>query len=247
MASNRRPRIAFIDIETCPNLSYVWGRWQQDVIDVHTEWFMLSFALNWMGQKRVTTHALPDYPRYKKDKQDDSCLVREFWRVLDEADIVIAHNGDRFDIKKGKTRFLQLGLKPPAPFKTIDTLKIARKHFKFDSNRLDDLGRSLRIGRKLPNTGKHLWFGCMEGRPSAWRKMRRYNAQDVRLLMRVYEKLKAWDTSHPNLNLYSGNNDCPTCQSRLTKRDGFNYGKSQVRQRWRCTDCGARWSGALVK
>ena len=26
-------KVLFFDIETAPNLSYVWGQWQQDVID----------------------------------------------------------------------------------------------------------------------------------------------------------------------------------------------------------------------
>jgi DNA polymerase elongation subunit (family B) len=102
---------------------------------------MLSFAVKWDGEKRVKTYALPDYPLFKRDKENDRDLVKDLYDVFDEADILIAHNGDRFDIRKSNARFIQHGLKPPITYKTIDTLKIARRQkFKFDSNRLNDLG-----------------------------------------------------------------------------------------------------------
>jgi hypothetical protein len=44
---------------------------------------------------------------------------------MDEADIICAHNGDAFDIKKINSRLITNGFKPPSPFKTIDTLKAA--------------------------------------------------------------------------------------------------------------------------
>src|SRR5262245_17881686 len=107
-------RIALIDIETAPNLAWVWGMWEQNVIDVKKSWYMLSFSMKWLGDKRGKTYALPDWPsRYGKDPEDDELLIRELWKVLDEADFVIAHNGDAFDIKKSNARFIAHGLKPP--------------------------------------------------------------------------------------------------------------------------------------
>src|SRR5271154_1089112 len=182
------PKVLLLDIETAPNLSWVWGRWEQNVIDVHTDWYMLSFAWKWQGTDIVRCRALPDYPKiYAKDRENDHDLVLDLWDLLDKADIVIAHNGDAFDLKKSFARFAFHRMKPPSPFKTIDTLKIARKFFKFDSNKLDDLGHTLGCGRKLPHTGKHLWLGCMHGKAGAWALMKRYNQHDIILLERVYE------------------------------------------------------------
>lgn len=247
----REPRVAFIDIETAPSLGYFFDKWKEgNIIATECEWFMLSFAVNWYGEDRVKTYALPDYPRYKRNKEDDRDLVKDLHKIFDEADILIAHNGDRFDIRKSNARFIEHGLKPPSHYKTIDTLKIARRHFKFDSNRLNDLGQSLGVGKKLPHTGVHLWMSCMAGKPSAWRTMRDYNAQDVRLLKAVYLKLRPWASSHPSLNIYRGASNetaCPTCQSNRIKMRGLNYGKTVVRQRWQCLDCHSSWSGQLVK
>ncbi len=128
-----KPSIILLDIETAPSLGYVWGIWEQNVISVKEEWFILSFATKVLGVGKPVIYALPDYKHYKRNHYDDEALVKELWKILDEADVVIAHNGDRFDIKKSNARFIYHGLKPPSPYKTIDTLKIARKHFNFNS------------------------------------------------------------------------------------------------------------------
>jgi uncharacterized protein YprB with RNaseH-like and TPR domain len=246
--SGRKPRIAFLDIETAPSLGYFFDKWKEgNIIATKCDWYMLSFAVKWDGSKRVKTYALPDYPLFKKDKENDCELVKDLYGIFDQADILIAHNGDRFDIRKSNARFIQHGLKPPSPYKTIDTLKIARQKFKFDSNRLNDLGQSLRVGKKLPHTGVHLWLSCMAGHAPSWRLMRRYNARDVELLERVYQKLKPWANNHPNINLYTRGHGCPTCQSPRVTMRGLNYGKSVVRQRFKCHDCGASFSGGIVK
>ena len=187
---------------------------------------------------------MPDYRGYSAHKEDDEKLVRDLWKVLDEADIVIAHNGDKFDVRKSNARFVFHGLKPPSPYKTVDTLKIARKHFSFNSNRLDDLGHYLGVGRKLPTTGKDLWLRCIRGDEDAWSRMIKYNAHDVALLERVYLQLRPWATSHPDLGSYSKKLVCPTCHSRNLQHRGYNVTKTGRRQRLQCMDCGA-WSSDL--
>jgi len=132
-----------------------------------------------------------------------------------KADIVIAHNGIAFDTRKIQARMLFHGLNPPSPYREVDTLKIARKHFSFTSNRLDDLCQTLGIGRKLATGGFDTWLGCMRGDPKAWAKMTRYNKRDVKLLVALYKKLLPWTTVHPNLATISGaaGEMCPKCGS----------------------------------
>jgi hypothetical protein len=131
-------------------------------------------------------------------------------------------------------RFATHGLKPPSDYKTIDTLKIARRVFKFDSNKLDNLGRYLDEGRKIPNTGAALWRGCCEGDKKSWKKMRRYNAQDVLLLERVYNRLRPWAKSHPNLTLYTDKPGCPVCSHKHVMKWGYRFMQKRKVQRYRC-------------
>jgi uncharacterized protein YprB with RNaseH-like and TPR domain len=230
-------KVLFVDIETAPSLGWIWGKWQQNVIDFKRDWYMLSFAYKWSTDKKVTTRGLIDFPlRFNADLEDDSALVQELWQVLDGADIVIAHNGDSFDLPKINTRFLVHGLRPPSPYKTVDTLKIARKVFAFDSNKLDDLGHYLNIGRKLPHTGFHLWKGCMSGDPIAWAKMKKYNGHDVELLEKAYYKMQAWAPQHPTVNQGKKEN-CPRCGSDKVQRRGFSFTALSKKQRMQCTSC----------
>jgi hypothetical protein len=205
------------------------------------------FSYKWAHEKTVKTCCLPDFPRYNRHKHDDKDLCGVLHRLMDDADIICAHNGDAFDIKKINSRLITNGFSPPSPFKTIDTLKAARKAFKFDSNKLDNIGRYLNEGRKIPNTGAALWRGCVNGDPKSWRIMRRYGKQDTDLLARVYERIKPWMPNHPNLNLYTGRDACPTCQSTRFTRRGINYAKSTARQRMLCLDCNSSWSGETIR
>ncbi len=240
------PRICWFDIETAPTRGWVWTNYEANLIGTDRDWYILCFSVKWSDEKKIRTYALPDYPGYKKNKECDKALVKELWRVLDSADIAVAHNGDGFDVKKANARFIIHGLKPPSPFKTVDTLKIARSRFKFGSNKLTDLGRYLGVGQKLAHTGAHLWFSCMAGDPKSWALMKRYCARDVSLLCAVYEKLKPWANNHPNLNLYNKGCGCPTCKSANVQRRGVQVKLNSRRQRLHCQDCGTWFSGAKV-
>lgn len=241
-------KIALFDIETAPALGYFFDLWKEgNIVSVKDDWYILSYSVKWLDKKQVHTKCLIDYPSFKKRKEDDRALVKDLWKIFDTADILIAHNGDRFDVRKANARFVAQGLKPPSPYRTIDTLKIARRHFKFDSNRLDSLGGYLRVGRKLPNTGAHLWLGCMAGNPKSWRVMRKYNARDVLLLERVYLKIRAWASNHPDLDLIENKGACPVCRSLNITAQGVRYTKTQKYRQFRCSDCGSWHKGKGVK
>ncbi len=200
---------------------------------------MLSFAYQWMGDSRGVVKSLPDYPRFKKKPKCDRALVKELHKLLASADIIIAHNAP-FDTKKANARFLFHKLKPGPPNRVVDTLAIARKHFKLTSNKLDAVCGLLGIGRKLPHTGKDMWLACMRGDRKAFRKMARYNAHDVTLLRALFDYLLPWASNLPNLNLYAGTQGhCPSCLSSNTIKRGVSYARSVVRQRYQCKDCGS--------
>ncbi len=232
------PKILFFDIETTPNIVYTWGIWEQNAIDVIEDWSLLCFAYKWFGEKGVYAEGA---------KGEEKLLVKELWQLFNEADIIVAHNGDQFDIKKANALFVKYGLKPPAPYKTIDTKKVAKKHFRFDSNKLDELGRYLGLGRKIQTGGFELWKGCMAGDKKAWKTMLAYNKQDVLLLEKVYLKMRGWMTTHPNMNLLNGEGcSCPNCGSTNMHRRGFLITRVGRFQRWACQVCGAWAKGEKI-
>jgi len=240
-------KVLLIDIETAPALGYVWGKWQQDVIQFERPWFILCYAYKWLDEKTIKSVALPDFPGYKKNRHDDKKLVESLHKLLEQADVVIAHNGDAFDIKKINSRLLVHKLPPPKPFATVDTLKILRRRFGFLSNRLNDIGIDLGVGKKAPISGFNTWKGAMDGDLVSWRTMRDYNKQDIVLLERVYKEIRPWalPSQHINLNLLSGHDNCPACQSTKLQARGTYTTISAKHQRFQCTDCG-KWSSQKI-
>lgn len=233
-----KPKILLFDIETMANLVYVWGKYEQDVIAYKRHWYMLSFAYKWLDDKKTFCLSLPDFSLYKKEKDNDRELVKALWKLFDEADIIIAHNGNSFDIKKANARFIKHKLPPPTPYKMIDTKLVAKKYLKMDSNKLDDLGDYFGIGRKINTGGFELWLGCEANDKKAWKRMCDYNIQDVILLEKVYKEMLPYMTNHPNLALINGDTRaCPNCGSSKVIKDGLYYTQSATQQRWKCKDC----------
>ena len=232
-----QPKILCLDIETAPNLSYVWGHYEQNVIQHQTEWYMLSWSVRWLNDKPVT-RALCDYPDYEIGSDNDKSLVNELWGYLDEADCVVWQNGDKFDKKKINTRFIKHGIRPPRPYRTIDTLKVARNNFAFNSNKLDDLGKYLGVGHKLQHKGFELWKGCLMGDAESWATMKAYNEQDVELLQNVYFKLLPWIWGHANVSTMMGLKDgCRNCGSTDLTHDGHILTATGKRPQYRCNHC----------
>jgi DNA polymerase elongation subunit (family B) len=237
--TTRQPKILLLDLETAPNTAYIWAHYEQNALKHLRQWYILAFCAKWIGGETVSK-CLPDYEGYQPNTDNDKALVSDLWNLFNQADVIIAHNGDAFDIKKTNARFLIHGFNPPSPYKSIDTKKIARRYFRFNSNKLDDLGNTLGVGRKMKHTGFELWDDCINGDLEAWELMRMYNRQDVLLLERVYERLKPYMTNHPNMAILSEiKNGCPVCSSTNLNKSGFSITATGKKERFQCLDCGA--------
>lgn len=179
---------------------------------------------------------LDDKKRFKSDPTSDLHVVTKLHEVLSSADVIVAHNGDQYDIKFTEGRMLYHGLKPLPPIYKIDTLKEARNRFLLNSNKLDYLGAYLKVGRKRP-TKTGLWLRVLKNDATAIRDMVRYNKQDVALLERVFLKLAPYMTSHVNRQLFGGTG-CPRCGSTKVQSRGEHRSVTQVYHRWQCQTCG---------
>lgn len=249
--SAKKPSIILLDIETSPITAYTWATFDTNVIKVLEPSKILSCSWKELNSDTIYVKTIADYPQYQPGKVEDLHLVTDVWKVLDEADIVIAHHGDAFDIKKLNARFVMHGLSAPSFYETVDTKKVASRYFKFDSNSLNSLGVYLNEGKKYENGGFDLWVRCIAGDKEAWEKMKDYNKQDVLLLERIYLRLRPFMDNHPNLNVITDSDKsdlaCTTCLStNLTKR-GFSITRSSRKQRYQCGDCGSWSSGPYEK
>lgn len=236
----RMPRILTIDIETSPNLAYVWGLYNQNVSlsQLQDSTRVISFAAKWYGENKVLF--------FSEHHNSRSEMIKAAWDLLNEADIVISYNGISFDVKHLQREFLTAGLTPPSPFKNVDLLRTVRSEFKFPSNKLDYVSQAIGIGEKIKHEGQELWNLVLAGDKKAWEKMKKYNIQDVKLTESLFDHLGAWIKSMPHLSLWTREpHACHRCNSKDLIQNGFGHTASAVYVRLHCQACGA-WNRGIT-
>jgi hypothetical protein len=237
---NHNAKILIVDIETAPTMAYVWRMWKENIrpqqIQEHG-WIMLA-AAKWYGEKHVMCE------RATKMGNDKN-VVKWLWKLMDEADIVIAHNAKKFDVPSIYGRFVFHKLKPPKPFDIVDTLTEARRRFNFPHNSLEGLGEYLDIPIKKNPQGFKLWTDCLLSLDnSAWKRMATYCKGDVKALECVYERLLPYMDRHPNMALFQTNHGgnkilCAICAGSKLQKRGTRKTKTQSYQTYSCKDCGS--------
>lgn len=175
-----------LDIETTPMQVYTWGLWDQNIsidqIIKSTE--MLCFGARWLGEKGTTFMSV--HHNGKK------AMLEKLHQMMDDADLLVGWNSAAFDHKHINREFLENGMTPPAPTKDLDLMTITKANFKFPSNKLDYVAQQLGVGSKVKHSGFKLWLRCMAGEDKAWREMKKYQIQDVTLLVELYDILLPW-------------------------------------------------------
>lgn len=234
-----------IDLETSPTSAWVWGLRDQNIgIDqIIDNSYVFMWCAKWVGKPGVMSDSLINYPSdYRKDRKNDRNIALSVRNLLDQADIVVGQNTDKFDLKWINQILLLHDIDPPSPYHSIDLLKESRRNYYSLSHRLDFRGRQLGLGGKEPHEGFRLWLRCMTGDKSAWAKMLSYCKRDVLLTEQYYLKLRPRMHNHPNVNMFhklevGGRLRCPACGSPKLKAKGFRYTHSGKRQRVQCGDC----------
>ena len=172
-------------------------------------------------------------------------MLKRIHELLEEADVVCHYNGTKFDIPTLNNEFFLYGLGQPSPFQQIDLLKVTRKNFRFPSNKLDYVAQQLKLGRKTKHMGMEMWRDCMEMCPKAWRVMKRYNIQDVKLLESYYNKVLPLIHNHPNWGLFKDAErpTCRNCGSTSVIKKGIERTNTMTYQRYKCKSCGTHIRG----
>lgn len=241
------PRILLLDIETLPSLVFAWGAkvysgWINSDMLVE-EAHMACAAWKWLGEHEVHTARM----KLRSDPPDLP-IIKALAKVWGEADAIVAQNGDAFDVKWIKARMLKVGLPPPPPVVQIDTLKIIRQNFSNHatfSAKLDNIARFLNLGKKI-KVDFELWKDVRAGDSEALDRMVEYNVHDVKLLEKVYNKIKPYASAKINRALFSDRPVCPSCGEDSLQARGFAFTRARKHQRFACTACGA-WSQQPIK
>lgn len=233
------PLVTLFDLESSPLLGWAWQMYDANILREEKCSKIMSIAWKQLDKEKTYCKAICDNKDYQPGDMDDREVVEQAWKVLDKTDVLITQNGISFDERKLNTRFAFYGLGAPSSFQSIDTLKIAKKEFRFESNKLDSLGHYLGVGGKASTGGMSLWFRCMDGDLEAWEIMKSYNKEDVCLLERVYLKLRPFSRTHPNLGYIGGKGEavCGSCLSKDLVKRGFSFTMTGRKQRYQCKNC----------
>jgi len=227
---SRQSKILYIDIEWEPATAYVWRMWDENISpdQLIDEGGMLCFCAKWSDQR--------EYMFFSKWEHGREGMARAALDLLTEAEIVVTYNGDKYDLPKITGEILLAGLDPPPNPASVDLLKTVKK-FGFVMNRLAYIGPLLVEAKKVKHEGFRLWRDVMDGKASAEKKMKRYCIQDVRLLVKLYDRIKPYIKNHPHATGTSGK--CANCGSDKLHRRGYRHTRCFRIQRVQCQNCGS--------
>lgn len=238
----RLPKILTLDIERLKGQATVefWSLGDFKGRRIHhgdvTLWpRTICAAAKWYGKTAVSFYA-----EWLEGGRE--AMFRQLWDAYNAADIVVGHNLDGFDTKHLKTGWREFGLGPPSPFKTVDTLKVARSQFGDESKTLDALCKRAGLTGKTDHYNHEVARKACEGHKPSQAKLKGYNIGDVKATEALYDALRPWITNHPHLGLYSGEErSCAACGSTNLRQDGLAVTAVTTYARFQCEDCGA-WS-----
>lgn len=242
----RKAKILIYDIECTGHLGYSYGLWDTNIYKVIEYPILLSFSYTWydpsksLDEHEIFNIALNDFDTFGVDRKNDQLITKALHELFEEADVLLGHNSNQFDDKMSRMFFLKHDLLPPPPAKSIDTKRAAKSAGRFGSNSLNNLSDFFGFGQKETTTHADLWWDCLLGDAEAWRKMKIYNEQDVRLTVKLYEKLRPWILNHPNMaRLTNDAEACPKCGEK-DKMQSRGYRVTNVGRfrRYQCQACG---------
>jgi len=238
-------KILTLDIETMAALAWTWQLYDVNIgIDmIERDEYMLCWCAKWLGEKRILSDSILNYKtEFKKDPTSDRLIAKSLHKVMDEADIIVTHNGNRFDLKWANELFLKHGLGPVSSYHSVDTFSASKANFRSLSYKLQFRLQKLKIGEKLKHEGFSMWKKFAAGKRT---KMVAYCKQDVKKTEELYLEIRPFIKNHPNLALYNSTVEfsCPNCSSKKLVKYGVATTRTNRFQRYQCKDCGRETRG----
>lgn len=247
-------KILTLDIETSPHLCYSFQTWNTNILpaQILEPTRVIGVGTKWHHENRVNFFSeYEGFPRTLDTREEcHRLMVVQVHALMDEADVVVTYNGDKFDLPHLAREFHLAGLRPPAPFISVDLYKVIKKNEIWMSHKLGYITEALRLAGKLDNSGWELWKGVLSDDPQvrhrAWLEMRRYCKRDVFTTDELLIECLPLITNLPSPELYELEPDaevvrCPGCEGTNLHRRGFAVARSRRYPRYQCQDCG-KWS-----
>jgi RNase P subunit RPR2 len=234
---NKLKKRLFFDIETSPNIGFFWQsgyRLNVPYSNIIKERAIICICYKWEGEDKVYSLT------WDKD-QDDKAMLEKFMEIANDANELVGHNGDRFDLPWIRTRCLYHRIPTFPTYVTIDTLKQARSKFRFNSNRLDYIAQFLNVGEKMETGGFDLWKDIVLNKDKeALKTMVEYCKNDVAILEKVYQELAKYvpHKTHIGALITGEKTCCPECGSSDLRHSQTRYSATGTpRVQMQCNSC----------
>ena len=249
-------RVVTLDIERIPGRVRTWHRGftiEGDVWDLN--------ALKDITRRRIHADDMIEWPRticaawkwYDAEGVEFAAewevggydgFMRAVWDVFDQADLIIGHNADRFDARHLMGGWAEMGLPAPSPYKVIDTLKIARGTFAYESNTLDALNKRLGIDAKTDKYNAQIAKDAVNGDIPSQRILEEYNRGDIIASEALFDRLRPFAKGIPHLGMWTDDEmACPSCGSTMTATGKTVHANVQRYEHLHCDNCGAHARG----
>jgi hypothetical protein len=234
-------RRLFWDLETSPNIAFSWRTGAKQYINpqgIIKERAIICIGRKWQGESKVRVTAWDS-------RQGDKGMLAEFLEEANEADELVAHWGDRFDMPWFRTRCLVHGLQPLPSYKTVDTCAWASRLCAFNSNKLDYIAKLLGVGSKI-STDLDLWKKVVLNNDRiALAYMMKYCGHDIQLLEAVWGKLRVVAAAKTHVGVLNGGEkwQCAHCGSAHVKKDKTRVtAMGTIQHQMRCRKCRAYYT-----
>lgn len=236
-------KILILDVETKPAIAYVWKAYDENIgpDQIIDNGGVISYAGKFIGNKAIFFDAEWNH---SNDAEGRRNFLRGLWQLMSNADAIVTYNGDRFDLTKIQGEFALSRLPPMVPPTSIDVFKTIKKLGLF-MNKLAYIGPLFEVGGKVKHEGFNLWKSVMNGDPKAQHKMMKYNIQDIKLLEKLYLRIRPFIKNHPHLG--ENKHECGSCGSNHVQSRGYRRTKFFRVQRIQCMECGSWSEGSRVK
>tara|TARA_R110000772_G_C13202220_1_gene430164 strand:+ start:25 stop:942 length:918 start_codon:yes stop_codon:yes gene_type:complete len=195
---------------------------------------IICISWKWEGEDKI-------YNLKWDSKMCDKTMLESFINVLNKADEIVAHNGDRFDIKWIRTRALFHKIPMKSKYRSLDTLKKAKSNFNFPNNRLDTIAQFLGVGAKVEHDGMKMWDAVQDGDKEYLNEMVKYCDGDIVVLEDVYFAMQSYVINNTHVGTHNDKMkcSCPNCASEdisLVKNSFTALGT--IKRDIKCNSCG---------
>lgn len=234
-------KILSIDIECSPATVLTYGLFNQNIshkyIIEHPR--IMCFAAQWYGSKKKMF-----FSEYHDGKEE---MTKALYDLIDEADVVMGYNSERFDYPWVEGFLMEAGYTRPSPSKHIDLLSVFRKHSRFISRKLDYVSAKLLDEKKLDANTMDLYLRCTSGdevvAKKAWAEMKRYNIRDTTMMPELFDLVKSYVKMPHPIAESSEEALCHACGSADLEKRGRSLTLNGSYQRFRCRECGSWFRG----